>query len=360
MRKAVGGGSSASSASTDPVPKRAAAPAPKPVSVEERKKQIAQLAEMGVAVPEEYRGDIALAGEWQTLSETKVDTEGLEGAAKSIGVRKRKHDGDEEEDEYMPEPVARQGWGSRMRTYPGAQDEDEDLDALLASTKDMKKTKQSAPSIAKEEPEEQEVEPASVLKTEDEAPDSKSTGTDEDAQVKIEVPGEGSAPAADDKPPAEEGTGPVFQEAQAQGHEKIIFDKAILFRETHHHSYRAFSFCISSSLKFENPEFMARGWVCDALLPCSYFIQRPWGQAKALALKGTVNRIDLRHLGMTNEFFESPLDHFSSMPLLLERHNWINGSSIRDLRGDAYPHHAHAKTNQDLKRYQSRKQKCIR
>lgn len=217
LRKAVGGGSSASSASTDPAPKRAAAPVPKPASVEERKKQMAQLAEMGVAVPEEYRGDMALAGEWQTLSETKVNTEGLEGAAKSIGVRKRKHDGnDEEEDEHMPEPVARQGWGSRMKTYPGAQDEDEDLDALLASTKELKKTKQSAPTIAKEEPEEQEQDLTSVIKTEDEAPDSKSTGTDEAAQIKIEVPGEGSAPAADEKPPAEEGTGPVFKKRKAK------------------------------------------------------------------------------------------------------------------------------------------------
>ncbi|KAJ6108320.1 hypothetical protein N7523_009643 [Penicillium sp. IBT 18751x] len=211
LRKAVGGGSSASSAPSDAPSKRAAAPAPKPVSVEERKKQIAQLAEMGVAVPDEYRGDIALAGEWQTLSETKVDVEGLEGAAKSIGVRKRKHDGDEEEDEYIPEPVARQGWGSRMKTYPGAQDEDEDLDALLASTQDLKKPKQSLPTNAKEEPEEQEPEPASVLKTEDEAPGSKNVRTDEAAQVKIEVPGEGSLPAAAEIPPAQEETGPIFK-----------------------------------------------------------------------------------------------------------------------------------------------------
>ncbi|KAJ5324545.1 Zinc finger U1-type [Penicillium atrosanguineum] len=183
LRKAVGGGSSASSASSDPAPKRAAAPAPKPVSVDERKKQIAQLAEMGVAVPEEYRGDMALAGDWQTLSETKVDTEGLEGAAKSIGVRKRKHDGDEE-DEHIPEPVARLG---------------------------SQKTKQSAPSIAKQEPEEQKQEPASVVKTEDEAPDSKSAGADESLQIKTEVPIEGSALLADEEPPAEDETGPIFK-----------------------------------------------------------------------------------------------------------------------------------------------------
>jgi hypothetical protein len=214
LRKAVGGGSSASSASSALAPKRAAAPAPKPVSAEERKKQIAQLAEMGVAVPEEYRGDMALAGEWQTLSETKVDPEALEGAAKSIGVRKRKNDGDEEDDEHIPEPVARQGWGSRMKTYPGAQDEDEDLDALLASTKDLKKTKIATPTITKEEPQEQKQEPASGVKTEDKATDSKPTSTDAASQVKKEEPEEASAltePAADEKPPVKEATGPVFK-----------------------------------------------------------------------------------------------------------------------------------------------------
>lgn len=215
LRQAVGGGSSTSSA---PAPIRAAAPAPKqadrPVGVEERKKQIAQLAEMGVAVPEEYRRDMALAGEWQTLSETKIDPDGLEGAAKSIGVRKRKHEGDEEEDEHAPEPIVRQGWGSRMKTYPGAKEEDEDLDALLASTKDLKKTKTATPASTKEEPEGQKQEPASVVKTEDEAPDSKpagAEGAEETPQIKTEEPGEISAPAADKEPPAEEAAGPVFK-----------------------------------------------------------------------------------------------------------------------------------------------------
>lgn len=104
---------------------------------------MAQLADMGVAIPQEYRADMALAGEWQTLSETKVETPDLEGAAKSIGVRKRKHEGNEDEDDegHAPEYYVSKGWGSRMRVYPGAQDDEEDLDALLASTKDLKKIK---------------------------------------------------------------------------------------------------------------------------------------------------------------------------------------------------------------------------
>lgn len=103
---------------------------------------MAQLADMGIAVPQEYRADMAVAGEWQTMSETKIDDE---SAKLSDGVRKRKLEGQEEEDEHAPEPFVSKAWGSRMRVYPGAQEEnDEGLDALLASTKDIKKTKTAA------------------------------------------------------------------------------------------------------------------------------------------------------------------------------------------------------------------------
>ncbi|KAJ5762230.1 uncharacterized protein N7511_005612 [Penicillium nucicola] len=154
LRQAVGGGS-ASDKDAAPPWKRNTAPAPKPTerpaTLEERKKQIAQLAEMGVAVPEEFRRDMALAGEWQTLSETRIEpTQGIDGPTKSVGVRKRKHEGEEEEDdEHAPEPIVNKGWGSRMRQYPGAQaDEDlDDLDDLLASTKDLKKPKTFTPKV---------------------------------------------------------------------------------------------------------------------------------------------------------------------------------------------------------------------
>ncbi|OJJ02681.1 hypothetical protein ASPVEDRAFT_42185 [Aspergillus versicolor CBS 583.65] len=127
----------------------AAAPTPqRPVSVEERKKQMAQLAEMGVAIPDDYRSEMALAGDWQTVSEKVIQPEEQEGEEKqpTLGVRKRKHDLDideeEEEAKQEAERFVSKGWGSRTRQYPGAKDEeDDDLDALLASTKEVKKTK---------------------------------------------------------------------------------------------------------------------------------------------------------------------------------------------------------------------------
>ena len=147
LRQVVTGGPSATKTDGNAVApaKRTAVPVPKPaerpVSLDERKKQMAQLAEMGVAIPQEYRADMALAGEWQTLSETKIETADTESAAKSMGIRKRKHQGDEDEDELIPEQYVSKGWGSRMKVYPDAQDDDGDLDSLLASTKDLKKAK---------------------------------------------------------------------------------------------------------------------------------------------------------------------------------------------------------------------------
>lgn len=111
---------------------------------------MAQLAEMGVAIPETYRGDMSMAGDWQTVSEKVIrpEGEGEDGEKMSTpGVRKRKHDEDvdeeEEEAKQEAERFVSKGWGSRTRRYPGAEDGDEDLDALLASTTELKKTKDS-------------------------------------------------------------------------------------------------------------------------------------------------------------------------------------------------------------------------
>ncbi|KAI4201986.1 MAG: hypothetical protein LQ350_002891 [Teloschistes chrysophthalmus] len=119
----------------------------------ERKAQMAKLAEMGVAVPEDFRREMAMAGDWQTLAERPVWSESVkkeEGLLEdfkdfkpdptlNIGVRKRKHGGEGEEEEEEEEEATtgsvarRKGWGSVVRRYPGsaADDKDDDLDALL-------------------------------------------------------------------------------------------------------------------------------------------------------------------------------------------------------------------------------------
>lgn len=115
------------------------------VTPAERKQQMAQLAAMGVAVPEDFRRDMAMAGDWQTLSERPIHSEsvkkdGDDEDAKpnnlNIGVRKRKFEGQEEEEE-AGETVVRRGWGSTMRTYPS--DGEDNLDTLLGRTKVLRR-----------------------------------------------------------------------------------------------------------------------------------------------------------------------------------------------------------------------------
>ncbi|KAJ5779507.1 hypothetical protein N7457_007227 [Penicillium paradoxum] len=219
LRQAIGGGSSTDK---DGGAKRTAAPAPKPTdrpaTMEERKKQMAQLAEMGVAVPQEFRAEMALAGDWQTTSETLIEPkQGLEGPTKSIGVRKRKHEGEgEEEDENVPEPVINRGWGSRMRQYPGAQEE-EGLDDLLASTKNIKKTKTFIPKIELDEREttiEQLTPTTKKEEGEQERGSSKPEPqeTNETIEVKAEETAQPSEPIVEEKPPSEDATpGVVFK-----------------------------------------------------------------------------------------------------------------------------------------------------
>ena len=121
-------------------------------SVTERKKQLAQLAEMGIAVPDEFRGDMAMAGDWKVISQKPVQEATSEDPL-SVGVRKRKFDGQEEEEEAT-EILARREWGSTSRRYPGALEADAlNLDALLSGAKSTKK-EEATPGL-KEESEEQ-------------------------------------------------------------------------------------------------------------------------------------------------------------------------------------------------------------
>ncbi|KAJ5496127.1 hypothetical protein N7539_001243 [Penicillium diatomitis] len=210
-------------ASAAPWKKRAAPvsdAASRPVSLEERKKQMEQLAEMGVAIPDEYRGEMALAGEWQTMSETKVDE--AETGVKSIGVRKRKLQGkdDEDSEEEFTNESARlvsRGWGSRMRSYPGTQNEgDGDLDALLASTQDLKKTKVSntdadSDGVKKDQPEAT----TSQATKEETARDSKLNETDNPSTVKTEA-SEDPSPNLDEPKTPEEAAGPIFKKRKAK------------------------------------------------------------------------------------------------------------------------------------------------
>lgn len=100
-------------------------------SVADQKRQWAQLAEMGIKVPESAGTGMALPGEWTKISNQTAVDEVLAEETHSVGVRKRKFEGQEEEEE-TDEKVVRKGWGSTTKRYPGHRDDDlDDLDDLL-------------------------------------------------------------------------------------------------------------------------------------------------------------------------------------------------------------------------------------
>lgn len=103
----------------------------------DQKRQWAQLAEMGIQVPDNFRAEMAMPGQWQSTAKDTPDSTAI-GDSLSVGVRKRKPDGEEEEEQEIEstENTKRQGWGSRIRRYPGQtnSDHDPDLDALLSGS----------------------------------------------------------------------------------------------------------------------------------------------------------------------------------------------------------------------------------
>lgn len=134
----IGGKAPAALPQSRPLPRKSEPP--KQVSPEERKRQIAQLAEMGIAIPEEYRKDIAVVGEWQSTGVTRIltqdttlkgeDEDDVKPEDRSFGVRKRKN----EEDDEVEEQVVRRGWGSTFKQYHDNEDGPIDMEALMTKT----------------------------------------------------------------------------------------------------------------------------------------------------------------------------------------------------------------------------------
>ncbi|KAI2610399.1 uncharacterized protein GGS25DRAFT_521200 [Hypoxylon fragiforme] len=180
----------------------------------QRKQQWEQLAEMGIDVPTELRGDLAMAGEW-TVTKTKVisDTsksddpdakpENIDAIAS--GVRKRPKP-EEDEDEGQEEENAVNSlfkkprrWGRDTKQAP---EDDAELDALLGGTL----TKLIKPDI----------QPHDSTKKED---DSVGTDTIEESSSKVKNEDKDDQPLTDIKPAAAEDVDapPVKQEEDTQG-----------------------------------------------------------------------------------------------------------------------------------------------
>ncbi|KAF8249262.1 hypothetical protein K440DRAFT_660271 [Wilcoxina mikolae CBS 423.85] len=109
------------------------------LTAEEKKRQMKELEALGVAMPEAFRGDLALPGEWTTVSveEAKAPLTEKELLQKELAEasqkekeeaeRKRKWDELDEDDKEI------RSFKIQERTYPGTRDgEDVDVAALFA------------------------------------------------------------------------------------------------------------------------------------------------------------------------------------------------------------------------------------
>lgn len=174
-----------------------------PLSETERKRQAEQLASLGVSLPDEFRKDLAMAGDWQVTSTTIVtDTPADENnpGASARGVHKRERTEEEVEEEKAIKGLFKKPrrWGRDSRTAAGDGDS-ADLDALLSGGLVVKKqeedtikkeedaglTAATAP-VKQEEQEEQESSPIKKEPSDEGIPAPAEVGTD--PSTKTEAP----------------------------------------------------------------------------------------------------------------------------------------------------------------------------
>lgn len=230
--KPVASGSGSKSNSADFISGLSKPSAPPPtVSPEERRKQMEQLAAMGVAVPEQYRKDLSVAGGWSTVSETPIysykdeDEDGSKPPAGSFGVRKRKLDEDEEDAETEAREQERKGWGSKFRTYPGNKGNDEDLDALLSGTIIRKKHVKTEEADDASGVKNEEIDDTTGIKTEetDDTSKIKSEETSEPPIKQEESTEHGLSPAVPDANPNQDGA--ALKQEEQPADPPIVFKK---------------------------------------------------------------------------------------------------------------------------------------
>ncbi|KAF9740739.1 hypothetical protein PMIN03_008625 [Paraphaeosphaeria minitans] len=177
----------------------------KKATLQDRKKQWEQLAAMGIAVPDEAQGGMALKGEWTVVKEEVVGSVDQDGEFKVLnkGVRKRKVDEAEEERELAGETITRKkGWGQKYKSLPGKGGDDDDIEALFKKGKTnindeevALKTEVKEENAVKGEAESQ---PLADIPTEEEAAAKQKAERDADAAaalVKVEEEESGSTPA---------------------------------------------------------------------------------------------------------------------------------------------------------------------
>ena len=107
----------------------------KTASESELKRQREQLAALGVAMPSDFRPEMAIPGDWTVTSTRVVESSDGQGQAIAKGVRKRDEETEEqkEEEEAMRRLFKKpKRWGRDSKVMP--EGEDSELEALLSGT----------------------------------------------------------------------------------------------------------------------------------------------------------------------------------------------------------------------------------
>ncbi|KAL2018087.1 hypothetical protein VTK56DRAFT_1273 [Thermocarpiscus australiensis] len=155
-------GSSSSSGARGPgaKPSGAYGASPQQVSQAERQRQLEQLAELGVNIPTELRGTMAMAGEWTVTSTRVIEDTGKKADSKeptstegrATGVkRERERTEEEKEQEEAIKGLFKKPrkWGIDSKTMPA--EEDAELETLLTGPLVKTKKEESFPPEVKTE-----------------------------------------------------------------------------------------------------------------------------------------------------------------------------------------------------------------
>lgn len=197
-----------------------------PLSETERKRQAEQLASLGVSLPDEFRRDLAMAGDWQVTSTTIVTDAPADGSnpgSSARGVHKRERTDEEIEEEKAIKGLFKKPrrWGRDSRTAAG-DDDNADLDALLSGGLVVKK--QEEDTVKKEEDAEPTVETAPVKQEDPEPSPVKEEPSEEGVPPLAEVPADPSSKAEMPALKIEEGASTVGS-SEAQDVPAVTFKK---------------------------------------------------------------------------------------------------------------------------------------
>lgn len=160
-----------------------------PMSETERKRQAEQLASLGVSLPDEFRKDLAMAGDWQVTSTTIVKetpTDASNPGTSARGVHKRERTDEEIEEEKAIKGLFKKPrrWGRDSRAAAG-EGSSTDLEALLSGGLVVKK--QEEDTVKKEEEGPDSTIATAPAKEEQERPLIKQEPSEEGLTVPTEV-----------------------------------------------------------------------------------------------------------------------------------------------------------------------------